>query len=108
MAFQAALPKAHANWLYGARVHCSNRRHAECDLLRTSRLRVTAAFLPKSLPGPEIWNGNLPVELYQPAQFEVVEDSIGPAYTVSVPIRGGASVLKAQSACGFRHLPSSV
>jgi RecB family exonuclease len=31
-----------------------------------------------------------------------VEDSIAPAYSLSAPIRGGASVLKAQSACAFR------
>jgi RecB family exonuclease len=56
----------------------------------------------KSVAIPEIWKGGLPLELYRPAQLETVEDSMGPAYALSVPIRGGSSLLKAQSACAFR------
>ncbi|HEX4229755.1 MAG TPA: PD-(D/E)XK nuclease family protein [Bryobacteraceae bacterium] len=63
---------------------------------------VVTPFLKATAPAPEIWQGKFPIDAYQPARLENIEDSTGPPYPVSVPIRGGASVLKSQSACPFR------
>lgn len=63
---------------------------------------IAATFLKTPEDTPERWEGQLPIDAYRPAQLESVEDSIGPAYAIAEPIRGGASVLKSQSACAFR------
>jgi probable DNA repair protein len=63
---------------------------------------IAAAYFKKSSPVPELWEGMLPVAAYGPASLECVEDSVGPAYRLSEPIRGGAAVLRSQSACAFR------
>jgi probable DNA repair protein len=63
---------------------------------------AAAAFLKTAAPTTEMWEGKFPIDACQPARLESLEDSIGPPYSLSLPIRGGSSVLKSQSACAFR------
>ena len=50
----------------------------------------------------EIWTGPLPQQAYLKASLQRLEDSQGPELAPSETIRGGASLLKAQSLCPFK------
>ena len=50
----------------------------------------------------EIWTGQLPQQSYLKSPLEKLEDSQGPTLPPSETVRGGASLLKAQSLCPFK------
>ncbi|MGC2660546.1 MAG: hypothetical protein WA324_21535, partial [Bryobacteraceae bacterium] len=55
---------------------------------------IASQFLGKGSLRPEFWEGELPMEAFQPAPLECIEDSFGPVFTSSELMRGGAAVLK--------------
>jgi RecB family exonuclease len=63
-------------------------------------------FVRREFVDTEIWTGQLPRQSYLKASLERFEDSQGPVWGPKVPavetVRGGASLIKAQSLCPFK------
>jgi ATP-dependent helicase/nuclease subunit B len=79
--------------------------HAAPDVVATYSGRlapIAERFVRREFVETEIWMGPLPHEAYLKAPLERLEDSQGPVLAPSETIRGGASLLKAQSLCPFK------
>ena len=59
-------------------------------------------FVRREFLETEIWTGLLPRQSYLKASLERLEDGQGPVLPPSETVRGGASLLKAQSLCPFK------
>jgi probable DNA repair protein len=59
-------------------------------------------YVQRDLPEAPVWTGRLPRQSYLRASLEQLEDTQAPALPPSEGVRGGASVIKAQSACPFK------
>ncbi|MGH9695560.1 MAG: PD-(D/E)XK nuclease family protein, partial [Bryobacteraceae bacterium] len=59
-------------------------------------------FVRREFVETEIWTGQLPRQSYLKASLERLEDSQGPPLALSETVKGGASLLKAQSLCPFK------
>jgi ATP-dependent helicase/nuclease subunit B len=63
---------------------------------------IAERFVRREFVETEIWTGLLPQQAYLKASLQRLEDSQGPELAPSETIRGGASLLKAQSLCPFK------
>jgi ATP-dependent helicase/nuclease subunit B len=59
-------------------------------------------FVRREFVDTEIWTGQLPRQSYLKASLERFEDSQGPILPAVETVRGGASLIKAQSLCPFK------
>jgi probable DNA repair protein len=51
---------------------------------------------------PQRWRGKLPLDSFTPADLESFDDTYGPPLVSTGEVRGGTSLIKAQSQCPFR------
>jgi ATP-dependent helicase/nuclease subunit B len=59
-------------------------------------------FVRREFVDTGIWTGQLPRQSYLKASLERLEDSQGPALVAAETVKGGASLIKAQSLCPFK------
>jgi probable DNA repair protein len=59
-------------------------------------------FVQREVAELPLWTGRLPRQSYLKAALEQLEDSQAPPLPISDSVRGGASVIKAQSLCSFK------
>jgi len=59
-------------------------------------------FVRREFAETEIWTGQLPRQSYLKASLERLEDSQAPALQAAETMKGGASLIKAQSLCPFK------
>jgi ATP-dependent helicase/nuclease subunit B len=65
---------------------------------------VAGDYVNRDAHKSRIWTGQTAREAYLKAPLERVEDGQAPALAASAEVRGGASLIKAQSACPFKAL----
>lgn len=75
------------------------------DLVATYSERLAPSverFVKREFVETEIWTGQLPRQSYLKTSLERLEDGQGPPLAPSETVKGGASLLKAQSLCPFK------
>lgn len=63
---------------------------------------LARSFVENQTIEPIIWDGNLPVDSYSFAEFEVVDDTNAPPFESNEVALGGVEIIKSQSLCPFR------
>ncbi len=63
---------------------------------------LAESFIRRDFVDTDIWSGQLPRQSYLKAALERLEDSQAPPLAAAETVKGGASLIKAQSLCPFK------